>query len=350
MRITGIELDIRHIPLKTPFITALRRVDAVESVQVRLTSEEGLVGWGEAPPTKAITGEDTPSILTTVKTLIAPQITGKTFASLDEAMNALHNSCQGRNSAKAAVDIALYDLAAQEARMPLYAYLGGRHAPLKSDVTISLDSPRKMAEDAGRAVAEGLDILKIKVGGKDGLDIKRIEAVRKSAGEDARLLIDANQAWEEDEALAIIKAVAHLGITLVEQPVLASKRESLHRITAQSTVPILADESVFTFENAQEVIKTGAADMINIKLMKCGGIFKALQILRLCEEHGIRCMMGSMLEGPRSIAAAAHLAMAFPKTLTLCDLDSPLLYRETLPESPVRFEGNRLSLNGKNGL
>lgn len=350
MKITGIEVRTLSIALKTPFVTALRRVDAVESVEVRLHTDEGIVGLGEAPPTKAITGEDSTSIITAIETLIGPRITGKTFMHPEDAMTLLHGSCDGNTSAKAAVDIALYDLFSKAAALPLYAYLGGRLRPLRTDVTISLGPPQKMAEETKEAVTAGLTLLKVKTGGKDGLDIERIHAVRRNAGENAVILVDANQAWGEDEALKIIDAVKGLNIVLIEQPVSAADLDGLRRITAQSAIPILADESVFSVEDAQEVIATGAADMINIKLMKCGGIFKAMQILRLCERHGIRCMMGSMLEGPHSIAAAAHLAMAFPATVTLCDLDSPLLYNTLPPQSPVRFNANRLLLTNSCGV
>ncbi|MEA3372409.1 MAG: enolase C-terminal domain-like protein, partial [Campylobacterota bacterium] len=162
--------------------------------------------------------------------------------------------------------------------------------------------------------------------------------------------IDANQAWSEAETLEIIEAISDLNITLIEQPVSAEELESMQHITAESTIPILADESVFTLEDAKKVIETKAADMINIKLMKCGGIYKAVEIIRLCEANGIRCMMGSMLEGPTSIAAAAHLSMVYPETISYLDLDSPLLYRSLPEESPITFHRNHLSTLSAKGI
>lgn len=349
MTITDIIITDESIPLKRPFITALRRVDAVTFVRVRLHTDEGPIGTGEAPPTKAITGEDIASITSAIQEQIAPRLLHRPLASMDEAQTLLHASCQGHNSAKAAIDIALYDLFSQQAQVPLYAYLGGSQQTLKTDVTISLGSPKTMADDSRRALAAGFSILKVKVGGKDGLDIARIKAVREAAPE-AALLIDANQAWSESEALETIDAIKGVDITLIEQPVKQNALKSMQRITAESTIPILADESVFTLDDARSVIQTDAADMINIKLMKCGGIHKALEIIRLCEASSIRCMIGSMLEGPTSIAAAAHLAMAYPKTIRLLDLDSPMLYAQLPKNTPLYAIKDVLRLENDLGI
>jgi L-alanine-DL-glutamate epimerase-like enolase superfamily enzyme len=347
--LTDLTAGIIRIPLKTPFVTALRRVDAVESVRVTLTTAAGETGTGEAPPTRAITGEDCTSILAALAA-IRPALLHAEFPTVDAAVEALHGALEGNYSAKAAVDMALYDLFAREAGMPLCVYLGGIPAPLRSDVTVSLNPPATMGEDASKAVQNGCDILKVKLGGRDGRDVERLRAVRRAAGDDAVLLVDANQAWDEEEALAFIKAVEPLGVTLIEQPVPADAFESMRRITARSPIPILADESVFSLEEARRVIDAGAADMVNIKLMKCGGIHRARKIIELCRDRGVPCMMGSMLEGPVSIAAALHLAMAYPETVRWHDLDSPLLYRELPPSAPVRADGNLLSVTGRAGI
>lgn len=329
-------------PLRTPFVTARRRVESVEEVVVTLRTDEGVVGMGAAPATKAVTGEDLDTIEMTLSHTLRPLLLHQPFA-LTALLQTLHGCCENNSSAKAAVDMALYDLAAQEAGKPLYTYLGGDYAPFKTAVTISLKSPFEMAADTKVAVARGLDILKIKVGGADGEDVERIRAVRNAAP-DAALLVDANQAWSVEESLAVIKAVENLNIELIEQPVAATDIEGLRTLTAQSPVPILADESVFTLEDARRVITTKAADLVNIKLMKCGGISKAIEIIGYCEDHGVPCMMGSMLEGPVSIAAAAHLMMAFRESFAYADLDSPLLYRSLPQESPVRFSANILEI------
>jgi len=346
--LTALTTEIVHIPLKTPFVTALRRVETVESVRVTLRSASGTAGVGEAPPTKAITGEDTGTILAALET-IRERLLATPFETLDAAMEALHAAVAGNHSAKAAVDIALYDLYAREAGAPLYAYLGGKAGAIRSDVTISLNAPEVMAEDTRDALQRGYRILKVKLGGRDGRDVARIEAVR-AAAPGATLLADANQAWSEAESLDFIARTVELDLALIEQPVPADALGAMRRITAQSPVPILADESAFDLEEARRVIETKAAHMINVKLMKCGGIHKARQIIALCREHGVTCMMGSMLEGPVSIAAALHLSLAYPDTIRWHDLDSPLLYRTLPEEAPLCVAGDRLSPKERPGL
>ena len=349
MTLIDLIASVERTPLRTPFVTALRRVEAVESIKVTLMSASGTVGIGEAPPTVAITGEDTASIVETLKKL-RPAMLHQEFSDVDQATEALHGALEGHGSAKAAVDMALYDLFSKEAGVPLYAFLGGGERPLFTDVTISLNVPEMMARDAARALQNGFRSLKVKVGGRDGLDVERLRAVRNAVGGDAALLVDANQAWEEAEALRIIEAIAPLNIVLVEQPLPAEDLEGMRRVTRAASIPILADESAFTLEEVRRVVESGAADCINVKLMKCGGVSRARHILEYCRDAGVACMMGSMLEGPYSIAAAMHLSMAYPDTVRWHDLDSPLLYRSLNASAPVGFEGDRLFLRHSVGL
>ncbi|WP_345976774.1 enolase C-terminal domain-like protein [Sulfurimonas sp. HSL3-7] len=342
MIITHITLEIEKIPLRTPFITALRRVDDVENIRIAIHTDTPNIGYGAAPATKAITGEGLKTIAHTIKKSIAPKLVGETFE-LTGLLKLLHTCCKGNSSAKAAVDMALYDLAAVSDNSSLVAFLGASPKPLQSAVTISLKSPQEMADDAREAYGRGFDILKVKVGGRDGLDIARIETVREAVPE-ARLLIDANQAWDVDESLHIIKAIAPLNIELIEQPVVGSDIEGLRQITEKSPIAILADEAVFTLEDAKKVVENRAADLINIKLMKCGGISRAIEIIEYCRKNGVKCMMGSMLEGPTSIALTAQLVMAYSDAFSHIDLDSPLLYKKIPTGTGLQFFNNTITL------
>ena len=342
MRITAITLEIEKIPLRTPFITALRRVDDVENVRIAIHTDTPNIGYGAAPATRAITGEDLKTITQTIKKVIAPKLVGEDF-DLPKVLELLHACCKSNSSAKAAVDMALYDLAAVSQERSLVEFLGGSAKTLETAVTISLKSPQEMADDAREAFGRGFTILKVKVGGRDALDRARIEAVRGAVPE-ARVLIDANQAWSVDESLAIIKAIAPLNIELIEQPVDGRDLEGLKRITQQSTIAILADEAVFTLEDAKKVVEGNAADLINIKLMKCGGISKAIGIIEYCRQKGVKCMMGSMLEGPTSIALTAQLVMAYADAFSHIDLDSPLLYKKIPTGTGLQFFNNTITL------
>ena len=346
MRIADFSLTTVQIPLRTPFVTALRRVEAAVAIRLTVTDDTGQVGVGEAPPTEAITGESMADIARTLETLLLPAL-AEPFESLDEALARLHGACDGRTSAKACCDIALHGLFARQAGRPLWRFLGAESPPaLRTAVTVSLDTPEAMAAQAADFTKRSLTILKVKVGGKDDQDAARIEAVRRAAP-NARLLIDANQAWTEAEALRLIEAVAPLGIELVEQPLPARDLTGMRRLTARSPVPILADESAFDLEGVRRVIETEAAHMVNVKLMKCGGLAKAAEILAWCEKEGVPCMMGSMLETPASIEAALQLAARYPETVRYADLDSPLLYKCLSEDCGLALRADRLHLKSQ---
>ena len=342
MIITDISLEIEKIPLRTPFITALRRVEDVENIKICIHTDTPNIGLGAAPATKAITGEDLKSISKTIKSVITPALKGLPFE-LEALLEKLHSSCEGQSSAKAAVDMALYDLAANSKDQNLLTFLQGSEAPVETAVTISLKTPTEMADDAEQAYGRGFRILKVKVGGEDGLDVARVQAIRERLPQ-AVILLDANQAWSVEESLEIIKKITPLNIELIEQPVIGSDIAGLRSITQQSSIPILADEAVFTLEDAKKVIKAKAADLINIKLMKCGGISKAIEIIKYCQKHDVKCMMGSMLEGPTSIALTTQLVMAYREAFSYIDLDSPLLYKKIPTGGGLKFFNNTISL------
>ena len=330
MKIADYQLTIVHIPLATPFITALRRVETASAVRLRIVADDGRIGIGEAPPTEAITGESLASIRRSIENFLIPPM-GRPFDDLDEALRRIHAGCTGASSAKAAVDIALHDLFE-----PLTEPIR-----IETAVTVSLDSPEKMETQALDFAREGCRILKVKLGGRDGRDIARIRRIR-DALPDVTILADANQAWDEAETLRFLEAVHLYDIALLEQPLPADNLAGMAAVTARSPIPILADESAFDLDEVRRVVESGGANMINVKLMKCGGVAKAKEILRWCADHQIACMMGSMLETPASIRAAATLAKRFEKIVRYCDLDSPLLWKSVSEDCSIKRDKCRL--------
>jgi L-alanine-DL-glutamate epimerase-like enolase superfamily enzyme len=330
MKIVDIDTQVIEIALKTPFITALRRVDAVEFVRVTVTCDDGSVAYGEAPATRAVTGEDIYSILSGVA-FIQEKLIDLTPI---DAIKTLHQAEMG-SSAKASLDMALYSL--------LPSTKEKQNITLITDITISLKDADEMILDATKAVSNGMKILKVKL----GKDIKHaIEVTKRLSDIDAKLIIDANQAWSEEETMEYIDATLDVKLELIEQPVKADELSALRSITNYSHVPILADESVFTLEDAKAIIEYSCADMINIKLMKCGGVTKAIEILEFARKSSVKCMLGSMLEGPISINAALNLAMEYSDVIEYIDLDSPLLYKEL--SSELEFDFNACEITRKN--
>lgn len=329
MKITNVRLGRISVPLRVPFKTALRSVSSVEDVIVEIHTDCGAIGYGEAPPTGAITGDTTGAIIGAIQDHIAKTIVGRDVDDFENLLQSVQKCIVGNTSAKAAVDMALWDLYGQLYNIPVHKLLGGSKKQIVTDITISVNDPDVMVKDALNAVERGYDCLKIKVGVNPALDVTRLSAVRNAVGKDIVIRIDANQAWKPKEAVRILNQMQEQGldIELVEQPVHAHDLEGLKYVTERSYVPVLADESVFSPENAMTIMKMGAADLINIKLMKCGGIYNALKIASAAEVYGVECMIGCMLEAKISVNAAVSLACA-KNIITKVDLDGPVLCLE----------------------
>lgn len=351
MKITAIRLGRISVPLRTPFKTALRSVSSVEDVIVEIHTDCGAVGYGEAPPTGAITGDTTGAITGAIQDHIAKTILGRDVEELEPLLQAVQKSIVGNSSAKAAVDMALWDLYGQLYRIPVYKLLGAARKEIVTDITISVNDPEIMVRDALLAVERGYDCLKMKVGVNPQLDVTRLSAVRNAVGRDVVIRIDANQAWQPKEAVRLLNQMQERGldIELVEQPVKAHDYEGLKYVTERSYVPVLADEAVFSPEDAMTIMKMGAADLINIKLMKCGGIYNALKIASAAEVFGVECMIGCMLEAKISVNAAVHLACA-KNIITKVDLDGPVLCSEDPILGGAVFDEKRITVSDAPGL
>ena len=348
MRITEIALGGIAIPLVTPFKTALRTVERIEDLVVRVTLDSGETGYGEAPPTAVITGETLSSIRAAICEFLAPGIRDMTFDHPGEVWERMNRLMAKNTSAKAAMDIAVHDAWARHAGKPLFTMLHPGEKPrteLETDLTISVNDPDVMAGDAERAVREGFRILKVKVGKGGSQDVERVRRVRAAAGKDAVLRIDANQGWTPEEAVQTIQMMedAGLNIELVEQPVSCHDFRGMQYVTAKVATPILADESVFSPEDAERLIGEHGADLINIKLMKTGGIYPAGKICDMAEKAGIACMMGCMLESAVSVSAGVHLAAA-RSIIRFCDLDGPSLCAENPYTGGPVYRGARILL------
>ena len=208
-----------------------------------------------------------------------------------------------------------------------------------------------MARDAVSAVERGYDTLKIKVGANPELDVARLTAVRQAIGDRTCIRIDANQGWEPKQAVRLLNQMQEKGLDLefVEQPVKAHDLEGMKYVTERSYVPVLADESVFSPEDAMKIMQMGAADLVNIKLMKCGGLYNALKIASAAEVYGVECMIGCMLEAKISVNAAVHLACA-RKIITKIDLDGPVLCSEDPILGGAVFEEQLITVSDEPGL
>lgn len=351
MKITDIRLGILSVPLRVPFKTALRSVDSVQDVIVEVHTDTGAVGYGEAPPTGVITGDTTGAIIGAIQDHMTKTLVGRDVDDFEDLMLAL-NSCILKNtSAKAAVDMALWDLYGQLYKIPVYKLMGGSRKSITTDITISVNEPEEMVRDSLNAIERGYDCLKVKVGKESEKDIARLSAIRQAVPRETLIRIDANQGWSPKEAVRILNGMQEKGLDIefVEQPVKAHDFEGLKYVTERSYVPVLADESVFSPEDAMKIMQMGAADLINIKLMKCGGLYNALKIASAAEVYGVECMIGCMLEAKISVNAAVHLACA-KQIITKIDLDGPVLCSEDPILGGAVFDEKTITVSDEPGL
>lgn len=350
MKITEIRIGKISVPLRVPFKTALRSVSSVEDLVVEIHTDDGRVGFGEAPPTGAITGDTTGAIIGALRDHIIKTLVGRDVAEFEDRMRELQGCVVKNTSAKAAADMALWDLYGQLWNIPVYKMLGGARKQIETDITISVNDPEEMVRDTENALSRGYRILKIKVGKDADMDFRRLTAVRKAAP-DATIRIDANQGWTPKEAVRLLNRMQETGlqIELVEQPVKAHDFAGLKYVTERSYVPVLADESVFSPEDAMTILQMGAADLINIKLMKTGGLWNALKIASAAEVFGVECMLGCMLEAKIAVNAAVHLACA-KKVITRVDLDGPVLCTEDPILGGAVFNERQITVSDAPGL
>lgn len=348
MRIQHVEIGRSQIPLRAPFVTALRTVTTTDDVTVRIITDTGLQGLGGTAPASAVTGETHASATEALEKYIVPAIRGREISDLNGALRRVERALPSNTVAKAAADLALHDLYCQAHGISLVQFLGGGASEIKTDLTISLDTPEKMAEDARLAVARGFTELKVKLGaGGVASDRRRIEAVARATDGRALLRLDANQAWQAKSTVRLVGELLNVGIPIdcLEQPVPRDDLEGLKRVTHELAIDVLADESAFSAAEAYSLLRADAIDGFVVKLAKAGGLQGARTLIGLARAAGRTCMMSCMLEGPTGIAAAAALAASAPDVVTRVDLDAPL-WLDTTPTGGMSWgQGPILSLN-----
>jgi L-alanine-DL-glutamate epimerase-like enolase superfamily enzyme len=302
--------------LEHPFTIARGTQETAENVIVRIEADDGTVGVGGAAPSShygetAETVEAVlPSLLDVVESVDDPHHLDRIEARMNRIVN-------DNPAAKAAVDIALHDLVAKRAGLPLYRYLGLDPADsLETSYTIGIDDPATMGKKTAEAVERGFSTLKVKVGTDS--DRENLAAVRETAPE-ATIRVDANEGWSPREAVENIEMLAEFGVEFVEQPVPAEHPEGLRYVYEHASLPIAVDESLLRASDIPAV--ADRADIANLKLMKTGGIREAIRLIHAARAHGMDVMAGCMIESNASIAGAAQLT----PLLDYVDIDGSIL-------------------------
>jgi hypothetical protein len=246
----------------------------------------------------------------------------------------------GNASIKSAFDMALYDIASQHARKPLFAFLGGKKSKkIFTDYTVSIGPAAQMANDALVIKGKGFPVIKVKLGGEPAEDLERMRSIREAVGYEIPIRVDANQGWKKEDVPGILEKLYSFNIQHCEEPINRREFNVLPALRKGSPVPLMADESCCDHYDAERLAEMGACDLFNIKLGKSGGIFEALRILEVAEKYNIGIQLGGFLESRLAFTAAAHLAMVSDH-IRYFDFDTPLMFSEDPVSGGIVYEGS----------
>jgi len=332
-----------------PFTIATGTMDHAQNIFTRVHTNAGFYGVGECSAFPMIVGETQDTCLIMAREFGKLWI-GKDALDIPGRLQDLHNFTAGNATIKSAFDIALYDIAAKNAGLPLYRFLGGEKREVESDITIGIATPAIMAEKALVFKGLGAKILKVKLGKNALEDVERIKGIREAIGDEIKIRIDANQGWSFEDAVYALQAMGNYNIEFCEQPMRTWYDDRLPELMQVSPVKIMADESVYNHHDARKQINTGSCHYINIKMAKSGGIYEAKQIHDLAAERGITCMMGGMLESRIALSAKLHFVYASPN-IRFYDMDTCMLgHLEDPCIGGVTYEGYKLNINDAPGI
>ncbi|MGV3706632.1 MAG: mandelate racemase/muconate lactonizing enzyme family protein [Arcticibacter sp.] len=344
------KIDIYRFSIRIePFAIATGTMHFAQNVFIRVHAEGGLYGVGECSAFPMIVGETQETCLEMARNF-ASIWKGKDALDIESRLHDLDSFAAKNTTIKSAFDMALYDLAAKHAGLPLYRFLGGTKRAVETDMTIGIAQTQQMVDAALKYKGQGARVLKIKLGKDAAEDAARMKAIRKAVGEEMILRIDANQGWSFEDALYALKDMDRLNIQFCEQPMRTWYDDYLTLLRSESPVRIMADESCYNHHDARRLINSRSCDYLNIKLSKSGGIHEALKIHQLASDEGMPCMIGTMLESRIALSATLHLVYACPG-ITFFDLDSCLLgFLEDPVKDGLRYEGFFLDIDELPGI
>lgn len=326
------------VPFHQPVRVAIGILSAAQNVIVRIRTRSGVDGWGEASPLPCITGDSQHSNFITAQAL-AEVVKGKDALATEARLAEIGQYTVGEPSVRSAFDMALFDILGKTAGLPLYRLFGGEKRNLRTNRTIGIEpTVNDTLAITERYISDGHESIKIKTGRPGRADVEHVSAVRELAGRDISIKIDSNQGWDYPRAVENLRAMRRLELQFAEQPLPYWNIDAMRQLRCSVDIPICADESVFTDKDAMRILRSDAADYLNIKLGKSGGISTGLKICAIAESAGAKCMVGCFGESRLGLSAAVHLALA-RSTIKFVDLDSALHLREDPVIGGMSYDG-----------
>lgn len=327
MKISRATITLIDVPLLEPFVVSYATYDSMPSIILTLETDDGVIGYGESVPDGHITGETPAGVAVALETELVPAVMGMDPRDITAIHQQLNHTLKGCGAAKAAIDIACWDLAGKAAGRPIYALLGGRRPEQPTIAKVmSILAPEVLAEQAIRARSQGYRQLKMKLGGHDGLDIERVRAVRAAINDDLDIRVDVNQGWSDPAtARGMIRALEPYRIDWVEQPIRAGDIDGFRLLRQDTSACLMADESVVDADDLARFVRDRSVDMVNLKLMKSGGITPCHRLATQAELGGLKVQIGSMLETSIASSAGFHLALSHPNIVST-ELSGPMKF------------------------
>lgn len=323
MKIISVEFFRIDLPLAIPYTIAYETVSHSSNIILKINTNKGLVGWGCASPDLPVTGETPEMVIENIKQDVQTLLTGESPFQLAYFMQVLKKRIPSSSSTLAMVDMALHDILARKARIPLYQLLGGFRKQIPTSITIGILPLRETLEQAAYHLKKGFTILKLKGGLNLEEDIEKVIKLREVLGDEFILRYDANQGYSTEESIAFIQATKSAGIEILEQPTSQNKEERLGQVSRNIDVPVMADESIKTLKDAFRLASNDLIDMVNIKIMKVGGILESQHINSVAKAAGMEVMVGCLDECALGISAGLHFALSRPN-IEFADLDGHL--------------------------